>query len=137
MKLFQLVFITSTALVSLLAAMQAAHAIESSVDFPVGQKRGIVNCTFDTPGQVKISSDNVKIRGFCAGDPGVTTPGHWQGSSEDLKDYYLSVVKSGTVAGKVTVASDDIASMHCDGASGGKSPYPHGSKYCDMKGATP
>lgn len=130
MKLTQFVFITCTAL----AATQAAQATETSVDFPIGQKHSSFNCIFDTPGQVKIDTDGVKIRGFCAGDPGVSSPGHWQGSSDDLKGYYLSVVKSATTMGKVTISSEDITTMHCDATSGDKQPYPHGSKYCDRKG---
>lgn len=136
MKLKQWFLVASTLLVSTLAAVQAAHAAEVSVDFPVGQKRGTFNCTFDGPGQVNISTDHIKVRGFCAGDPGVTTPGHWQGSGDDIKGYYFSIVKSNTVAGKVTISSGDIASLNCSSDTGGKAPYPHGSKYCDIKGNT-
>lgn len=111
-----------------------AFALDASVDFPIGQKNGNFNCTYDGSGQVHITTDKVKVKGFCAGDPNVPAPGQLQVNSDAIKDYYFSIRKSAQDSGKVTVTAldGDLHAMNCQADKGGKQAYPHGSKYCAL-----
>ena len=119
-------------IVALCLASGIAFAVDTSVDFPIGQKNGSFNCTFDGAGTVRISSDGIKVRGFCAGDPNVTTAGQLQANSDDLKNYYFSIRKSATKSGKANVSAleGDIKGISCTADQSGKQAYPYGSKYC-------
>lgn len=119
-------------LVASLLASKMVWAVETSVDFPPGQSRGNFYCTFDGSGQVKYSTTNIKVRGFCAGDPGVSTPGQMQANSDDVKDYYFATDKKTAQAGTITITAldDNIHAIQCALGKGGRNPYPHGSHYC-------
>ena len=113
-------------------AASAAFALDTTVNFPAGQKNGNFNCTFDGSGQVHITTDQVKVKGFCAGDPNVPAPGQLQVQSDEIKDVYFSIRKSAAQNGKATITAvdGDLKAITCTADTGGKPAYPYGSKYC-------
>ncbi len=125
-------FLNVSLTVALALASSAAFAVETSVDFPIGQKNGNFNCTFDGTGQIHIVTDQVKVKGYCLGDPNVPVAGQLQTSSDSIKDYYFSVRKSATQSGKVMVSTMDegVTAITCAADKGSKKAYPYGSKYC-------
>jgi hypothetical protein len=129
MNVNKLLFAVAIALTTSLSA----HALtaDTSVSFPIGQKNGSFNCTFNGSGTVKFTTDDVKVKGFCAGDPGVTIPGQLERNSGDVQDYYFSISKSASKSGKINVISldGDIQAITCNPDKGPKKPYP-GNKYC-------
>lgn len=117
---------------ALSTAAAAAFATDTSINFPIGQKNGTFNCVFDGSGSVIITTDNVKVRGFCPGDPNVPAAGQLHVNSDAIKDYYFAIEKSATQSGKITVAATDgdLKAISCTADQGGKQAYPYGSEYC-------
>lgn len=115
-----------------LSANAAFATVETSVDFPAGQKNGNFNCTFDGSGQIHVTTDQVKVKGYCVGDPNVPVDGQLQTGSDSVKDYYFSIKKSAAQNGKVNVMAMDegLKAITCVADKSGKQEYPYGSKYC-------
>lgn len=131
MKLSTLCY-TSLFALSATLSVNNAFALDTSVNFPAGQKYGSFSCSYDGSGQVHITTDQVKVKGFCAGDPNVPTAGQLQANSDAIKDYYFSIRKSQAQSGKVTITAidGDLSAIRCEADKGDKKSYPNGHKYC-------
>jgi hypothetical protein len=110
-----------------------SSTIAATVDLPIGQTNGSFSCTVDTLNpfaKANIDTESVEVKGFCAGEPYVTGPGHLVNVPvSNLNDFFFEFKKdahkSGTVT--VTVSSGEVT---CSVGKGDKKKSYGKGKYC-------